>query len=222
MRLQGLGAEPRLRETLFTFPSPGGFLPALRLACWKWVGDRRPRSLQAWVGACFRMHGDTHPPGQGTLTGAQLWTPRPTLSPRGLTTLEKLRPGTMTMGFPKQVEGAPSADSAETKWGNPSPHSRVSRRLWGAGWTLSHNRPLAETLSPRLPPRTPTGWDPDSLQGTWKAPLSRSVLSHISVLTDHWGKLDGARHPLKPQVGCPSKLGSKQPHPSPHVPLWDP
>lgn len=54
-----LGAEPRLWETLFTFPSPGGFHPTLWLACWKWVGDRKPRSLQAWVGAASPCTG-TH------------------------------------------------------------------------------------------------------------------------------------------------------------------
>lgn len=56
--------EPRcraeaVRDTLFTFPSPGAFHPTLRLACWKWVGDRKPRSLQAWMGAASSCTG-TH------------------------------------------------------------------------------------------------------------------------------------------------------------------
>lgn len=69
----------------------------------EWVGDRRPASLQACVGACFPTH--------GTLREHRL---------RGLTTLGKLRPETITKGFPKHVGILASqsalADSAETKW----------------------------------------------------------------------------------------------------------
>lgn len=57
--LLSLGAELRLWRCSVYVSISGRFHPALRLACWKWVGDRTPRSPRAWVGAASLSTG-TH------------------------------------------------------------------------------------------------------------------------------------------------------------------